>query len=95
MAKGMRKCKVCGVEYEYCHTVRNGDLFRYQDVACCPEHGSIYFARILDSRKANHPCGDDACDPAPSLPDSNEIEENEEDEKDEFFEEDFDGDGEE
>ena len=29
------------------------ETFRYQDVACCPEHGSIYFARILESRSGN------------------------------------------
>lgn len=44
-------CKVCGKEYEYCHTVRRVDgVFRYQDVACCPEHGSIYLQRVIASR---------------------------------------------
>jgi hypothetical protein len=44
-------CKVCGKEYEYCHTVRHVDgVFRYQDVACCPEHGSIYLQRVIASR---------------------------------------------
>ena len=46
MASAYRKCKVCGKEYEYCHTLRRDTLFRWQDVACCPEHGSIYFAEI-------------------------------------------------
>ena len=51
MATGTRICKVCGCEYEYCHTVRRvADVFRYQDVACCPEHGQIYLAKILASR---------------------------------------------
>jgi len=56
-----RKCKVCGVEYPYCKTVVSDDVFRYQDVACCPEHGSIYFAQILESRgvKANEDTAQD------------------------------------
>lgn len=42
-----RICKVCGKEYEYCHTLRRVEgIFRYQDVACCPEHGSIYLAEV-------------------------------------------------
>lgn len=51
MATVMKKCKVCGQEYEYCHTLRkDSTVFRYQDVACCPEHGNIYLSRILVSR---------------------------------------------
>lgn len=50
MAKNTRKCKVCGCEYEYCKTNRRTNAFRYQDVACCPEHGSIYLANIRISR---------------------------------------------
>lgn len=83
MAKGTRKCKVCGVEYEYCHTVRGVDLFRWQDVACCPEHGSIYFAKVLESRKAKQVSDTTACD---SVSDFSDLVENEEDE---LFEEDF------
>ena len=48
-----RKCKVCGVEYPYCKTVVKDGIFRYQDVACCPEHGSIYLQRIIESRIPN------------------------------------------
>ncbi len=51
MAKAIRKCRVCGAEYEYCHTFKPGDGFRWQDVACCPEHGSEYFRRVLEARK--------------------------------------------
>lgn len=47
--KGIRKCKVCGKEYEYCHTFRP-TTFRWQDVACCLEHGNEYFAQIAASR---------------------------------------------
>ena len=51
MATATKICKVCGKEYEYCHTFRkDGNIFRWQDVACCPEHGSIYFAKVLKSR---------------------------------------------
>lgn len=56
MATAMKKCKVCGAEYEYCHTIRSGvaGVFRWQDVACCQEHGSIYLARIEASRSGNN-----------------------------------------
>lgn len=51
MATASKKCKVCGREYECCHTAKRiADVFRWQDVACCPEHGSIYFAKIVASR---------------------------------------------
>lgn len=51
MATATKICKVCGKEYEYCHTIRRADgVFRYQDVACCPEHGSIYLQRVIASR---------------------------------------------
>ncbi len=51
MAKGKKVCKVCGQEYEACHTLRpiTGE-FRWQDVACCPEHGQEYLRRIMISR---------------------------------------------
>lgn len=76
MAKATKKCKVCGMEYEYCHTVRRTPgVFRYQDVACCPEHGSIYLEQIIASRTL------------PSISDYSELDECEEDV---LFEEDFD-----
>ena len=53
MAKGTRICKVCGKEYEYCHTWNNTNKFRYQDVACSPECGALYFAAIEASRAAD------------------------------------------
>lgn len=43
-------CKVCGKEYEYCHTFRRDTVFRWQDVACCVDHGSQYFERIAAVR---------------------------------------------
>lgn len=52
MATATRVCKVCGEQYEYCHTNRTvTGIFRWQDVACCPEHGSVYLDRILKSRR--------------------------------------------
>lgn len=51
MATAIKKCKVCEKEYEYCHTSKRiPGVFRWQDVACCPEHGSIYFSKIEASR---------------------------------------------
>lgn len=80
MAFGTKKCKVCGAEYEYCRTkYQNTDIFRYQDVACSPEHGSIYFAKVMASR-------------AKTTNDNVETESEENDEYDELFEEDFDDD---
>lgn len=49
MAKATKTCKVCGKKYEYCHTFRIVP-FRWQDVACCVEHGNQYFAEIAASR---------------------------------------------
>lgn len=45
-----KKCVICGAEYEYCKTFRPTSIFRWQDVACCPEHGGMYFAKVLESR---------------------------------------------
>jgi hypothetical protein len=50
VAKVIKTCKVCGKEYEYCHTNRPSGLFRWQDVACSPECGNEYFRRIAISR---------------------------------------------
>jgi hypothetical protein len=50
MAKGYRICKVCGEQYEYCHTEVPAGLNRWQDVACCPEHAAIYFEEIARAR---------------------------------------------
>lgn len=51
MPKGTRKCKICGCEYEYCRTmITDTGIFRWQDVACCQEHGAQYFQRVLEAR---------------------------------------------
>lgn len=51
MANSTRICKICGKEYPYCKTeLKDGNIFRWQDVACCHEHGTEYFALIAASR---------------------------------------------
>ena len=45
-----KKCRVCGKEYTPCHTHRTDISFRWQEVACSPECGTIYFAKVLESR---------------------------------------------
>lgn len=75
MPSGTRKCKICGCEYPYCKTVTQ-DRFRYQDVACSPEHAAEYFRKIELSRQPSKP--DTYCN---DIPDNDE---------DELFENDFD-----
>lgn len=55
MAKGTRVCEICGKTYPYCKSLGPSDRFRWQDVACCPEHASLYFARVEAARR--HPEG--------------------------------------
>ena len=56
MAVATRICKICGSEYEYCRTERNvPNLNRWQDVACCVDHASEYFARVEAARAASSP----------------------------------------
>ena len=51
MATATKICKWCGKEYEACHTFKRvAGVFRWQDVACCEEHGANYLAAILASR---------------------------------------------
>ena len=50
MARSIKVCKICGKEYEYCRTERKSNVFRWQDVACCFEHGSQYFADVERAR---------------------------------------------
>lgn len=46
----IKTCRVCGKEYEACHTLKKGNTFRWQDVACCPEHGAQYLHDVLVAR---------------------------------------------
>lgn len=51
MATGTRICKICGKEYACCKTLRVVEgVFRWQDVACCVEHGQQYLDLIMISR---------------------------------------------
>lgn len=51
MATAKKTCRVCGKEYEACRSViRDVNVFRWQDVACSPECGATYLARINESR---------------------------------------------
>lgn len=92
MATATRKCKVCGAEYEYCHTVRRvAGVFRWQDVACSPEHGSIYLDRIMASRSAKPTSDSVEAEKAMSAEETaNNYDDLDEDEENELFEEDFD-----
>ena len=91
MATAMKKCKVCGKEYEYCHTLRRvAGVFRWQDVACCPEHGSIYLAKIEASRADIKTATDSKLDNTPIDYSAELIEDDEDD--DDLFEDDFDED---
>lgn len=50
----MQKCRVCGKEYEACHSLRPAsNVFRWQAVACSPECGEKFLADILASRAIN------------------------------------------
>lgn len=47
----MKKCRVCGKEYEACRSAnRVAGVFHWQEVACSPECGAIYLQQINESR---------------------------------------------
>ena len=50
MAQGIKKCKVCGKEYQYCKTWTNSGVFRWKDVACSPACAAIYFKKVEEAR---------------------------------------------
>ena len=54
MTTRTRKCKVCGTDYPYCKTANRAGTYRWQDVACCPEHGSIYLAQVVAARSGDN-----------------------------------------
>lgn len=54
MTTAIKKCRVCGKEYEACRSARRGDgIFRWREVACSPEHGAIYLAQVLAARESS------------------------------------------
>ena len=89
MPKSTRICKVCGIEYPYCKTENRQDRFRFQDVACCQEHGAIYFAEVLAARNKEKQLQNNSF-----ISDADILlqDDEEDDEDDAFFEEDFDDD---
>lgn len=97
MPKATKICKVCGKEYEYCHTERRvAGIFRWQDVACSPECGSIYLAKIRASRaeaSADKNVAAEDADVVKASPDYSDLDEC--DGEDTWFEDDFDDDAEE
>ena len=57
MLPNTKICKICGKEYKYCKTESLKDIFRWRDVACCPEHGKEYFKLIMESRSPDQKAG--------------------------------------
>lgn len=51
MATAMKQCRVCGKAYKACRTASMSDgVFRWQEVACSPECGSVYLRRVNEAR---------------------------------------------
>lgn len=57
MATAVKKCRVCGKEYEACRTMMNAaaGVFRWQEVACSPECGAEYLRRVTEARSPASP----------------------------------------
>lgn len=57
MAAAVKKCRVCGREYEACRTMmdRAAGVFRWQEVACSPECGAEYLRRVTETRNPAPP----------------------------------------
>ena len=67
MAIVMKKCRVCGKEYKPCHTVKSGNTFRWQDVACSPECGSIYLSQVNAARSQDKTINESPTSEPPTL----------------------------
>lgn len=50
MPQVTKVCRVCGRQYKTCAMLYKSTVFRWQDVACCPEHGAEYLKAIQESR---------------------------------------------
>lgn len=66
MAKVTKICRVCGKQYEACHTPNTTGVFRWRDVACSIECGRIYLERIEKSRKPAAQTAEPVETPAPA-----------------------------
>lgn len=54
MPSTIKKCRVCGKEYEACRSAnRAANVFRWQEVACSPKCGRVYLEQINESRGAS------------------------------------------
>ena len=49
MAKVLKRCKICGAKYIDCYAPRPAVSFRWQDVACCIEHGQEWLKAVSDA----------------------------------------------
>lgn len=54
-----RTCKVCGTKYKACSTPNPG-IFRWRDIACCPEHAMEYAEEVERARKENRMTAEEA-----------------------------------
>lgn len=53
MPAEVKKCRVCGKNYEACRTPgRAAGVFRWQEVACSPECGAEYLRLVTQARAA-------------------------------------------
>ena len=89
MPTGTRICKICGKEYPYCKTERPAQLYRWQEVACCPQHAAQYFEAVAISR-GELPAKQAELDV--QREDSSAVEFDDTDDSDEFADEDIDDD---
>lgn len=56
MATAVKKCRICGKDYEACRSMnRAAGVFRWQEVACSPECGAEYLRRVTESRNPTPP----------------------------------------
>lgn len=90
MANGTKICKICGKEYPYCKSALKEDPFRWQDVACCPEHGSQYFADVIAERERPRKEAEQANAPKEEIKEDFYDQDEEEEEEDIFGDDDED-----
>ena len=50
MAKSVKKCRVCGKEFEPCRSAKVNGTFNWKEVACSPECGAKYLERVNEAR---------------------------------------------
>lgn len=51
MNTALKKCRVCGKEYEPCRSTKSvPGVFHWREVSCSPECGAIYLRQVEESR---------------------------------------------